>query len=235
MTVALSPHAPFSLAETFRELFSGLMPTSDAPASIRRANELAYAWDGTGDMTAERLHAKQRTAVTADPTPRFTELSSPVDELAGSVTAIDNPDYDMAALALAADSQDERAFLAASARLDWRQRDAAEFLQAIQWALAAGAHRAAGRLALHGAAQHPDSAKLQNAARVLAPPTSHAQRQPADPSVVANRTWLTTHRSQYRGRWVALRLGELLASADTFEDLTARFGISPEILYTRVV
>lgn len=210
------------------------MPTSDAPASIRRANELAYAWDGTGDVMTENRHARQRTLVVAT-TPRLTELPLPVDELAGSVTAIDNPDYDMAALALAADTQDERAFLAASARIDWRQRDATNFLQAIQWALAAGAHQAAGRLALHGAVQHPDSAQLQSAARVLAPPTSHAQRQPADPSVVANRTWLTTHRGQYRGRWVALRLGELLASADTLEDLTARFGISPEILYTRVV
>ena len=235
MTAALAPNARFSLIEVVQELISNLKPTSGASTpAYRRAVESESVWDGT--RATEVFHYRtQQLALAIDvAAPRFTDSTPAVDELAAISTATDDPDHDMAALALAADSQDEQRFLAASARIDWRQRDAADFLQAIRWALAAGAHRAAGKLAVQGAAQHPDATQLRTALQVLAPQAAIAHRQPADPSVAENHDWLKAHRGQYRGQWVALHHGKLLASADLLEDLTTRFGIDPEILYTRV-
>ncbi len=114
----------------------------------------------------------------------------------------------MAALALAADNGDERAFLMAKAQIDWSQRSASDFVEAIQLAFAAGAHRAASKLAVRGAEQHPDSNELRIAAYVLAPPTAVVRRVPADPSAALDNEWLQIHRNQYRGQWVALRGGE---------------------------
>jgi len=235
MTAALAPNARFSLIEVVQRLVVNLTPTTGAlTPAYRHAVESEYLWDGTRATEATHHHVQQTVVASEVAVPQFTDLTLVVGELAARSTATDNPDYGMAALAFAADSQNEQTFLAACARIDWRQRDAADFLQAIRWALAAGAHRAAGKLAVQGAAQHPDSTQLRTALRVLVPQAAIAHRQPADPSVTENHNWLMAHRSQYRGQWVALHHGKLLASADLLEDLTTRFGIYPEILYTRV-
>lgn len=235
MTVALSPHTPLSLIEVMQELISNLRPTSGASTpSYRRAVESDELWDGTRAIEVTQQRTYHRSSMVDINGSRFGNFVSAVGEVSVQSTATNNPDYDMAALALAAENHDEQAFLAACAAIDWRQRDAADFLQAIQWALAAGAHRAAGRLALLGAEYHPEPGPLQAAATVLAPSTVAVRSQPADPSTAANRVWLSTHRSQHRGEWVALRDGVLLGSAAILADLTARFGIHPEILYTRV-
>ena len=106
---------------------------------------------------------------TQEVAPNSARLAPAADSFAEASTATNNPDYSMAALALAADKKDERAFLMAKAQIDWSQRSAADLLAAIQLAFAAGAHRAASKLAQLGAEQHPDSTQLQTAARVLAP------------------------------------------------------------------
>ncbi|MFZ1767737.1 MAG: hypothetical protein WAU00_00995 [Caldilinea sp.] len=235
MTVALSSHAPLSPIEVMQELISNLRPTSGAlTPSYRRAVESDDPWDGTRaiEVTHQRMYHHASTVDINGS--RFGDFVPAIGELSAQSTATDNPDYGMAALALAADNHDEQAFLAASAAIDWRRRDATDFLQAIQWALAAGAHRAAGVLALRGAESHPAADKLLTAARVLAPQTTPAAYQSADSSVALNRSWLKAHRGQYRGRWVALSNGSLLGSAATLEELTSRFGVNPQILYTRV-
>lgn len=235
MTVALSPHTPLSLIEVMQELISNLRPTSGASTpSYRRAVESDELWDGTRAIEVTHQRTYHRSSMVDINGSRFGNFVSAVGELSVQSTATNNPDYDMAALALAAENQDERAFLAAIAAIDWRRRDETDFLQAIQWALAAGAHRAAGALALRGAQLHPDDDKLLTAARVLAPQTTSAAHQAADSYVALNRSWLKAHREQYRGRWVALSGGNLLGSAAALEELTARFGVNPQILYTRV-
>ena len=86
-----------------------------------------------------------------------------------------------------------------------------------------------------GAEKHSDSNELRVAAYVLAPPTAVVRRVPANPSAALDNEWLQIHRNQYRGQWVALRGGNLLGNADALATLTTRFGIDPDILYTRVV
>ncbi|MCB0107732.1 MAG: hypothetical protein KDE53_17545 [Caldilineaceae bacterium] len=136
-------------------------------------------------------------------------------------------------LARAAEAGDAEAFVAAYQAINWTTRTADEFERAIQWALAAGAHLAARALATTGAAQYPDDAELQKAARILAPP-KFLRRLPADPTIRANHEWLRNHRMDYHGQWVALRNGQLLANGDSLQALTAVCEISPEILFTKV-
>jgi len=140
----------------------------------------------------------------------------------------------MAALQAAADAQDENAFLATYRTIDWEHSDARTFEIAIHLALAAGAHMAARRLAAQGAALHSESKRLQNVARALAPPRVLMRNLPAEEGPDTNRTWMLVNRDLYLGQWVALRNGELLGAAEQLKNLTARFGIVPEVLYTRV-
>ena len=112
-----------------------------------------------------------------------------------------------------------------------------EFVQAIRQALATGEAGQARQLALEGAQCYPTHAALQHYARVLAPPTTRVV--PASPasraSVKANGAWLSTHRTAYVGRWVALHDGTLLRDADSLEALVAAVGDTTGLLLTKVV
>lgn len=141
----------------------------------------------------------------------------------------------LAQLAVAAENGNAQAFVTAYSLVDWHKRTANEFKYAIQWALSAGAHLAARSLAATGAAQYPDHDELQKAARILAPPKVLRRALPAEPAKRANHQWLQSNHSQYRGQWVALRNGQLLAAADSFQALTNQQAIVPDILFTKVV
>lgn len=121
-------------------------------------------------------------------------------------------------LADAAEVGDAQAFVTAYQAIDWAARTPDEFERAIHWALTAGAHLAARSLATMGAAQYPDDAELQKAARILAPPKL-LRRLPAEPEKRANHEWLRVNRTAYRGKWVALRNGDLLATANSFREI----------------
>jgi hypothetical protein len=136
-------------------------------------------------------------------------------------------------LADATAAGDAQAFVTAYHLIDWSTRTPDEFERAIHWALAAGAHLTARSLATAGAAQYPDDAELQKAARILAPPKL-LRRLPAEPEKRANHAWLRVNRAAYRGKWVALRNGDLLATANAFHELTEQIPIAPDILFTKV-
>ncbi|MEZ4736629.1 MAG: hypothetical protein R3E79_56825 [Caldilineaceae bacterium] len=74
---------------------------------------------------------------------------------------------------------------------------------------------------------------MQKAARILAPPKL-LRRLPAEPEKRANHEWLRVNRTAYRGKWVALRNGHLLATANAFRELTEQVTIAPDILFTKV-
>ena len=112
-----------------------------------------------------------------------------------------------------------------------------DLVQAIRQDLATGEVGQAQQLALEGAQRYPTHVALQHYARVLAPPT--ARVVPASPasraSVKANGAWLSSHRSAYAGRWVALRDGTLVRDADSLEALVAAVGDTAGLLLTRVI
>jgi len=143
-------------------------------------------------------------------------------------------DYEMLQLQAAARSGNERAFIAAYHTTDWSRRSADDFLQAIQWALAAGAHLAARNLSTRGADRYPDHDELKKYARVLAPPKVIGRNLPPRLSMRADHDWLKVNGERYRGQWIALRHGEFLGAAPSLQALTNKVGESPDIFFTKV-
>jgi len=141
----------------------------------------------------------------------------------------------LARLEVAAETGDEMAFVQAASEIDWCQRSAAEFARAVRLALAAGAHLLARNLAAQGAKLYTDHPELQKMARLLAPPRIVRTDLPPDPSIRANRDWLQTHANEYRGQWVALRGGQLLAVGSTARYLKAQLKNIEGVLLARVL
>jgi hypothetical protein len=139
----------------------------------------------------------------------------------------------LALLEAAADAGDGYAFLAAWRAVDWRARPAEDFMAGIRWALAVGAHQIARRLAADGVERYPDHAELRRATHILNPPYA-ARRSPPDPGVQVNTSWLDSHWHEYRGRWIAIRNGELLGTAAVLDDLVAQIGDIKGVLLTPV-
>ncbi len=125
----------------------------------------------------------------------------------------------------AADENNEDTFLRAYREIDWDIEPAERHIRAVRLALASGAYRAAQKLASVGAERFPDSVPLRRMAKILAPPIVHSVERPADSGLSANRDWLRSHRSEYKGRWIALRDGQMLASAESAEQLAEQVGV----------
>jgi hypothetical protein len=143
-------------------------------------------------------------------------------------------------LATAAEHGDEVAFDQERSRIDWSARSASEFALAARLALRAGAHLAAREIASEGSKRFPTDLQLRKLAHVLAPPeiVRHPTQTP-NPALLANMAWLREHGSSYRGLWVALRAGELVASAASAEALrevlrTRERDNSNDVVLTRV-
>ena len=115
-------------------------------------------------------------------------------------------------------------FVAVYQQIDWMTRRADDFAQATRLALSVGAHLIARECALAGRQRFPDHPELQKMARVLSPPKARSVPRAGSSSWPANRAWLKQHWDDYRGHWVALRDGQLLAVADDVDGLVAQVG-----------
>jgi hypothetical protein len=60
--------------------------------------------------------------------------------------------------------------------------------------------------------------------------TVHKSENPLN--VFKNQQWIKTHRQEYKGRWVALREGELLADANSANELLQKVSASDKTLLT---
>lgn len=109
-------------------------------------------------------------------------------------------------------------------------------MQSVRLAIAAGSLSLARTLAAEGSHHYPESAELQKAAHILAPPKVLSHKLPPDPGIAANVDWLRDHREQYQGRWVALRDGVLLKDAPSRGELMPGLGDlrAQRILVTKV-
>ena len=137
------------------------------------------------------------------------------------------------ALQLAAEKGDAASYMRAASSIDWEYRDARAFVNAVKWALAAGAHLKARELATQGAELFPGDPELVKMARILAPP-KYLGSSPANYAAKLNRAWLARHRKQYRGRWVAIKEGKLVASANEPAELRKKVGDLRGHLVTKV-
>lgn len=132
----------------------------------------------------------------------------------------------------AAEAADERSFIAAFERIDWELQPPDAVMRAVRLAITADAPLVARKLATEGAHRHPEHAELQKAARILAPPRVIRSDLPPNPGMAHNVRWLKEQGASYRGSWVALREGQLLATADSLQALIERVGKHRDILYT---
>ncbi|MFB0536972.1 MAG: hypothetical protein ACETWR_18560 [Anaerolineae bacterium] len=140
----------------------------------------------------------------------------------------------IAILEISAETGDETGFVQAASEIDWSQRPAADFARAVRLALAAGAHLLARKLADCGHRLYPHYEELAKMAHTLAPPRVVRTDIPPVPSLQANQAWLRAHGDEYRGQWVALRDGILLAAAATARQLQACLESTDDALITKV-
>jgi hypothetical protein len=115
-------------------------------------------------------------------------------------------------------------FARAYQAVHWQEHPADDFAHAVRLALSVGAPTIAQELAFKGAKRYPDHAELQKMAHILAPPTVSVSKASPRPGIQANRDWLNANWDDYRGRWVALRDGQLLAVADSLDGLSEQVG-----------
>jgi hypothetical protein len=117
--------------------------------------------------------------------------------------------------------QNLASFIAAANAVDWERRSADDFVQTVERALSLGGFDLARRLALKGFQKHGgnQSSRLGQLARILAPARVRRTNLPPDPAIELNRNWLKAHASEYRNRWIAIRMGKLLADGATIQEL----------------
>jgi hypothetical protein len=137
-------------------------------------------------------------------------------------------------LEIIAETGDEATFVQAASEINWSQRPATDFARAVRSALATGAHLLARKLAEYGHRLYPNHQELAKMAHILAPPRVVRTDIPPAPSLQANQEWLRVHGDEYRGQWVALRDGILLATAATTRQLRAYLESTDGVLITKV-
>jgi hypothetical protein len=118
-----------------------------------------------------------------------------------------------------AHAENRRQFFALVEGVDWATRSPAELAKAIDLALSLEMSSLAIKLAQLGGQLFPDHERLQRAARVLAPPVVRRSQKPRIKGLAASRNWFRDHASLYRGQWVAVREGKLLAAAASLKEL----------------
>lgn len=138
-------------------------------------------------------------------------------------------------LRVAAEVGDEGLFVTVMQRLNWVQLSAIDFLDTIRLALKVGAHLAARDLATFGAQHYPYSHVLQKMSNLLGPPQVVKTNLPPVSSLKANREWMQAHADEYRGQWVALREGKLVANAPMARGLKDQVEDLEGLLITKVV
>jgi hypothetical protein len=108
------------------------------------------------------------------------------------------------------------------------------YVRAIAHALATGEFGRARQVATEGAARYPEHPELAKSARILAPPSVARAHRPHTADIKANRAWLTAHRQDYAGQWIALHDGHLLAAAPSFDALVAQVDETRDVLMTKL-
>lgn len=122
----------------------------------------------------------------------------------------------------------------ATKSLDLSDAKAQEFIQAINQALAAGAHTQARQIAAQAVERYPNDPELARMAQILARPMAMRRKHKARDSARSNQLWLQQNYATYQDRWVALRDGELLGVADSVQALKASITDFTNVMVTKV-
>jgi len=109
-----------------------------------------------------------------------------------------------------------------------------DFIRAMRSALERGDYGTAQQLSTQAVEHYPDHKELLKYAYVLAPPKVTVDKRPPDRDTEVNQDWVRENRTQYRGRWVALRNGQLLASARKIDELVDQLSDTKGVFLTGI-
>jgi hypothetical protein len=98
------------------------------------------------------------------------------------------------------------------------------FIREMDAALDIGDWQSAQEISIEAARHYPDNREIYRYAYILAP--SKVTVSPSDPekrkNIQASRQWMRKNWQKYRGNWVAVKAGELLATAKSFDELVVQ-------------
>lgn len=142
---------------------------------------------------------------------------------------------EMTALQQTAKLGDIRRFRTLVQEIDWTDHAAFDISSVVRWALELGAHQVARELADKGHSLYSLDDQLARLQQLTAPPRRSSDTVHPETSVRRNHEWLTSESAAYRGLWVALKDGVLIASACSTGELKKRLGDLQGYLITKVV
>jgi hypothetical protein len=119
---------------------------------------------------------------------------------------------------------ERQAFVTQVEAIDWSTQTPDDLARTIDLALRLELATLAIALAMEGQRLFPDHARIQHAARVLAPPVRRIVPAAPVQGLDVSRSWVRDHADAYRGQWVALREGALLGAAPSLKGLLAALG-----------
>ncbi|MFN8459604.1 MAG: hypothetical protein U0401_33985 [Anaerolineae bacterium] len=133
-----------------------------------------------------------------------------------------------------AQADERQQFAARVNTIDWSVYQPEQLMRAIDLALRLELSSLAIRLAQQGKQLFPNHEHIQQAAQVLAPPIGREVSRPYTQKLNASQSWLREHASEYRGRWVAVREGELVATAESLQELATVMGQDENTINTLI-
>jgi hypothetical protein len=140
----------------------------------------------------------------------------------------------ISALETYARQEDGRKFRETAEQINWEVHPPALLKRAISLALSLDLSRLAMDLAQKGETLFPFDKEMENAAKVLQPPTVRVINRPPS-SVASSMEWVSAHAAEYKDKWIAVRDGNLVAEAMSFDELAAKISLNADTLVTKVL
>lgn len=109
-----------------------------------------------------------------------------------------------------------------------------DLIRAMRTALERADYETAQQLSLQAVEHYPEHEELLKYAYVLAPPNVRVDKRSSHRHTEVNQDWVRNNRTQYRGLWVALRNGQLLASARSGDELIAQLSDTKGVFLTAI-
>lgn len=134
----------------------------------------------------------------------------------------------------AVEAGDERAFIETVREIEWGTLQARDIVRAVKLAIKVGLPRAARYILTEGERTFPENDELQKYTRLLASATVLPRPEQDVPDQGSNIAWLKAHGVRYRGKWLALKDGQLLGVEVTLKELVRKIGDTTGVMLTPV-
>jgi hypothetical protein len=154
-----------------------------------------------------------------------------------TMTSTNTSRRDMLILEYMVKSDDMKGFMQIIKQIDWQSCRERDLIKGIQLSLRIGMHSKASELSKIALSRFPDNPEIIKFADAFLPGRGKVTKHTADPAATADMNWLKTDGNNFHGKWVALKAGVLLASADTYKELKTKLSnpIEKTLLISKVI